>query len=67
MILRLCSILSCQHTGKRIFFINCRSQRGHSNRVFAIKFLEDQPNVIISGGWDANLIIWDIREKSCVG
>ena len=50
-----------------IFVIYCRSQRGHSNRVFAVKFLEDQPNVIISGGWDANLIIWDIREKSCVG
>jgi len=38
----------------------------HSNRVFSIKFTED-PNVLISGGWDNTIIIWDIRTSSSVG
>ncbi|CAK56057.1 unnamed protein product (macronuclear) [Paramecium tetraurelia] len=42
-------------------------QRGHANRVFVVKFIPDQPNILISGGWDANILIWDIREKQCVG
>jgi len=25
---------------------------GHSNRVFSIKFLNDDPNVFLSAGWD---------------
>ena len=43
------------------------NQAGHSNRIFSLKFLPEDPNVILSCGWDANLLIWDIREKKSVG
>lgn len=39
---------------------------GHSNRVFAVKFSKDDPNILISGGWDNNIMIHDIREKGPV-
>ncbi|KRX02042.1 WD40-repeat-containing domain [Pseudocohnilembus persalinus] len=42
------------------------NQPGHSNRVFCVKFVEDDPNLILSSGWDANLHIWDIRQKQSV-
>lgn len=30
-----------------------------------MKFLKDEdPNVLLSGGWDANVFFWDIREKT---
>jgi len=34
---------------------------GHSNRVFAVKYLASDPNILISGGWDSNIHIWDMR------
>lgn len=34
---------------------------GHSNRILSIKFTKD-PNIMISGGWDNTLLIWDIRD-----
>ena len=34
---------------------------GHSKRVFSFKFVTDDNNLIISGGWDNNIKIWDIR------
>jgi WD40 repeat protein len=40
---------------------------GHSNRIFAVKFLEENDNIIISGGWDNTLKLFDIREKKFVG
>lgn len=36
---------------------------GHANRIFSIKFNPDDPNVIVSGGWDNTLYFWDIRES----
>eukprot|EP01017_Pseudomicrothorax_dubius_P028330 TRINITY_DN3364_c0_g1_i4.p1 TRINITY_DN3364_c0_g1~~TRINITY_DN3364_c0_g1_i4.p1 ORF type:complete len:180 (+),score=29.43 TRINITY_DN3364_c0_g1_i4:835-1374(+) len=33
----------------------------HSNRVFAVKFSNKDPNVLASGGWDNNVIVWDCR------
>ncbi len=33
---------------------------GHSNRVFSIKFEEDQ-NMILTSGWDQRIILWDMR------
>jgi WD40 repeat protein len=38
---------------------------GHSNRVFSVKFTKNE-NVIISGGWDNTIQIWDIREGHAV-
>lgn len=57
------NIKSVQHT----FAAADWGQRGHANRVFCVKFLPDDPNILISGGWDANILIWDIREKHCIG
>lgn len=39
---------------------------GHGNRVFAVKFNKEDPNILISGGWDNNIIIHDLREKGPV-
>ncbi|KAJ3260471.1 hypothetical protein HK103_000613 [Boothiomyces macroporosus] len=39
---------------------------GHSNRVFCAKFHPKDSNFIISGGWDNNLLIWDIRKPNPV-
>mmetsp|Transcript_25023 Transcript_25023/g.27720 ORF Transcript_25023/g.27720 Transcript_25023/m.27720 type:complete len:161 (+) Transcript_25023:507-989(+) len=39
---------------------------GHSNRVFSVKFSKDDPNILISGGWDNNIVIHDLREKGPV-
>lgn len=39
---------------------------GHSNRVFAVKFSKEDPNILVSGGWDNNIIIHDRREKGPV-
>jgi COMPASS component SWD3 len=32
---------------------------GHSNRVFSVKYIDE--HTLISGGWDNNLIMWDLR------
>lgn len=40
---------------------------GHSNRIFSLKFLPNEPNVLLSCGWDSNIHIWDIRERCSVG
>ncbi|KAI8853417.1 WD40-repeat-containing domain protein [Chytridium lagenaria] len=31
------------------------------NRVFSVKFHPTDPNVLVSGGWDNTLQIWDVR------
>jgi WD40 repeat protein len=35
--------------------------QGHTNRVFCTKFSPDDPNVVISGGWDRIMKIYDTR------
>jgi hypothetical protein len=39
---------------------------GHSNRIFAVKFHQENDNILISGGWDNTLQVYDIREKNIV-
>lgn len=39
---------------------------GHSNRVFAVKFSNEDSNLLVSGGWDNSIIIHDLREKGPV-
>lgn len=38
-----------------------RKTSGHSNRIFSVKYSKDDPNMILSGGWDNTVQIWDIR------
>lgn len=37
-------------------------RQGHGNRIFSLKWLDE--NTIVSGGWDRNLLLWDIRTQS---
>lgn len=39
---------------------------GHSNRIFSLKFYDNDPNIILSGGWDNTVQIWDMRERQAV-
>ena len=39
-------------------------QPGHTNRVVCAKYVQDDPNLIVSGGWDNNVCIWDVRQQS---
>lgn len=34
---------------------------GHSNRVFSLKYLPENDNVLLSGGWDGTVQVWDLR------
>merc|ERR1711988_282983 len=34
---------------------------GHSNRVFCVKYKPNDPNLILSTGWDNTIQIWDTR------
>ena len=34
-------------------------RRGHSNRVFSLKYLNEYE--LVSAGWDANVLVWDLR------
>lgn len=39
---------------------------GHSNRVFASKFVPQDDNLIITGGWDNTVQLWDLRTGSSI-
>ncbi|KAJ3107189.1 hypothetical protein HDU97_004609 [Phlyctochytrium planicorne] len=34
---------------------------GHSSKVFSVKFHPNDPNILVSGGWDNTLQMWDLR------
>ena len=34
---------------------------GHTNRVFGVKYARHDENVIVSGGWDNTVQVWDER------
>lgn len=34
---------------------------GHANRIYSLKYCLDHPNILLSGGWDETLFIWDTR------
>lgn len=34
---------------------------GHSNRIFSCKFVPSDDNILVSGGWDNTIQIWDVR------
>lgn len=46
---------------------------GHNNRVFSLKFSPDNPDLLVSGGWDMNVFlyfmqvnVWDVRTNNVV-
>ena len=34
---------------------------GHTNRIYGLKFSAEHPEILLSGGWDETLFIWDTR------
>eukprot|EP00033_Pygsuia_biforma_P004971 GCRY01005450.1.p1 GENE.GCRY01005450.1~~GCRY01005450.1.p1 ORF type:complete len:334 (-),score=70.72 GCRY01005450.1:13-1014(-) len=34
---------------------------GHTNRIYSLKFHPDDDNVLLSGGWDNRVLVWDLR------
>jgi WD40 repeat protein len=68
--------LGCSDNSVKVFDENSRthllsfepgrgSRLGHSNRIFSVKWLDD--NLILSGGWDSNVILWDTRSGRPAG
>lgn len=39
---------------------------GHTNRVYSVKFTDD-PHVLVSGGWDNTVFVWDLRTAKSLG
>jgi COMPASS component SWD3 len=39
---------------------------GHSSRVYSVKFHPQDDNVLVSGGWDNTIQIWDVRAQHAV-
>eukprot|EP00913_Durusdinium_trenchii_P031706 g29692.t1 len=39
-----------------------RETAGHSNRIFSLKYHPEDPNIILSGGWDNTVQVWDTRK-----
>eukprot|EP00413_Alexandrium_margalefii_P028655 CAMPEP_0204569132 /NCGR_PEP_ID=MMETSP0661-20131031/37577_1 /ASSEMBLY_ACC=CAM_ASM_000606 /TAXON_ID=109239 /ORGANISM="Alexandrium margalefi, Strain AMGDE01CS-322" /LENGTH=356 /DNA_ID=CAMNT_0051577213 /DNA_START=68 /DNA_END=1135 /DNA_ORIENTATION=+ len=39
---------------------------GHSNRIFSLKYHPTEPNIVLSGGWDNTVQIWDTRRGHSV-
>lgn len=42
------------------------SRPGHTNQVFAVKYWGKDPNILISGGWDFTVKVWDVRAPKYV-
>ena len=61
--------MSTASHSQKIIVSSCRYGKispGHSNRVFSVKFKPDNPNIVVSGGWDNTVQIWDVREEKSV-
>lgn len=43
-----------------------KNTAGHSNRVFALKYHPMHPHIILSGGWDNTVQVWDTRKGHSV-
>mmetsp|Transcript_707 Transcript_707/g.990 ORF Transcript_707/g.990 Transcript_707/m.990 type:complete len:215 (-) Transcript_707:240-884(-) len=39
---------------------------GHGNRIFCVKFNKGDQNMIVSGGWDNNIFVYDMRYRGPV-
>ncbi len=58
-------------TGQLVRAFDNAGPRGHSNRVYALRFHPRQPHTLLSGGWDNTVQVWDDRtgtsERSIFG
>lgn len=43
------------------------NEPGHAQRIFGMTYKKDDPNIIVTGGWDRTLQIHDIRKGGPVG
>lgn len=41
-------------------------EAGHSNRIFCAKFHPKNSNLVVSGGWDNTIQVWDISTRRSV-
>jgi len=39
---------------------------GHTNRVFCVKYAQKMQNILLSGGWDKTIQIWDTRQQHAI-
>ena len=39
---------------------------GHGNRIFCVKFNKGDQNMLVSGGWDNNIFVYDMRYRGPV-
>jgi WD40 repeat protein len=42
------------------------STAGHANRIFTIKFHPYDDNVVLTGGWDNTIQVWDVRTQHAI-
>merc|ERR1719329_265529 len=40
--------------------------KGHSNRIFSLRYHTIEPNFILTGSWDRMVQFWDVRERHAV-
>eukprot|EP00927_Polykrikos_kofoidii_P002643 TRINITY_DN11061_c0_g2_i1.p1 TRINITY_DN11061_c0_g2~~TRINITY_DN11061_c0_g2_i1.p1 ORF type:complete len:363 (+),score=67.92 TRINITY_DN11061_c0_g2_i1:146-1234(+) len=43
-----------------------KTTAGHSNRVFSLKYHPQHPHILLSGGWDNTVQMWDTRKGHSV-
>ncbi len=46
-----------------MLFRSQNESAGHSNRIFALKFHPTNSNILVSGGWDSTVQIWDLAKR----
>ena len=34
------------------------------NRIFSVKGVKEDPNLLFTGGWDSTVRLWDVRQAS---
>ena len=37
------------------------SQAGHGSRIFSVKYHPTDEHIVVSGGWDRIVVVWDVR------